>query len=65
MTDFKPTHVFHYHKHSNNYKLWPDGVPVLMGHVTGNDLIEWLADAEGNVAGYSLPGHTHVVKITQ
>lgn len=62
---FTPTHTFHYAAESNNKKTWPNGIPVVQGSVDEAGLIEWLADAEGNVGGYSVEGQTHVVPLTK
>lgn len=55
---FKPTHTYHYAIGSNNKSTWPDGVPVMQGSTDKAEnqydaITTWLADDEGNIAGYS------------
>ena len=64
MKEFNPTHIFHYADQSNCKEMFPNGVPVIKGPTDDDDgLIEWLADSEGNVAGYSTEGDSWVVSI--
>jgi len=60
---FKPTHTFHYAAESNCREAFPMGIPVIFGSVDEDGLTEWLADDEGNVAGYSTEGDTYVVPL--
>lgn len=60
---FNPTHTFHYAAGSNNKVTFPKGIPVVLGSVDEDGLIEWLADDQGNVGGYSTEGDSWVVPI--
>ena len=61
MKEFNPTHTFHYSVTSPLFKMFPKGIPVVKGETDEYGLIEWLADGEGNVGGYSVSSDTHVV----
>lgn len=61
--EFKPTHTYHYAASSNNKLTWPNGIPVVQGAVDEYGLIEWIADSEGNVGGYSTEGDGWVIPI--
>lgn len=63
MKEFKPTHIFHYSSESVLKSMFPKGIPVVKGETDEDGLIEWLADAEGNVGGYSTEGDSFVVPI--
>ena len=63
MKEFNPTHIFHYADESNCKKMFPKGIPVIKGSTDEDGLIEWIADSEGNVGGYSTEGDSWVVSI--
>lgn len=63
MKEFNPTHVLYYSSESVLSSMFPNGVPVIKGETDEYGLIEWLADAEGNVGGYSTEGDSFVVPI--
>lgn len=63
MKTFNPTHTFHYAQDSNCRKMFPRGIPVVKGTTDEDGLIEWLADVEGNVGGYSTDGDGWVTAI--
>lgn len=60
MKEFNPTHTFHYSVTSPLFKMFPKGIPVVKGQTDDSGLIEWLADGEGNVGGYSTEGDSFV-----
>lgn len=61
--EFNPTHTFHYSNETPLKQMFPKGIPVAKGDVDEDGLIEWLADGEGNVGGYSFEGDSYVVPI--
>ncbi len=63
MQKFNPTHIFHYSEENILDRMFPKGVPVTKGSTDSEGIIEWLADAEGNVAGYSTEGDDFVTEI--
>lgn len=63
MKQFIPTHTYHYADGSNNKRTWPNGIPVMKGETDVYGLIEWIADSEGNNAGWSVEGDQHVVPL--
>lgn len=62
---FHPTHTYHYADGSNNKRTWPNGIPVIRGNTYEDGCIEWLADCEGNIGGYSIEGASYVVPLNQ
>jgi len=60
---FIPTHIYHHSANSFCKQTFPNGVPVMLGSRDEYGLMEWVADDQGNVAGYSTDGDSYVVPI--